>query len=157
MRVTSLELSWASGTEVADKDGTPIVVFHGTKTDFEEFDPEKCREGIHFGTLAQAQHRARKGGVIKAAVLRIYNPARLIDQGQWSQTLIADLQKEGHDGIVYLNRYEGTNPKRVDEVFAHSPNLDLDRIPDRTFQELFPENQDSYLVFHPSQIRLLWD
>ena len=42
---------WFGNSKVVDDDGEPLVVYHGTMKEFEEFDPEKA--GGKFGTMDQ--------------------------------------------------------------------------------------------------------
>lgn len=51
---------WFENSKVVDDQGRPLVVFHGTKDDFTEFN--KSAEGIHFGTVKQAAMRASGRG-----------------------------------------------------------------------------------------------
>ena len=49
---------WFGDSEVVDDSGKPMVVYHGTRSDFDEFSPNK--EGIHFGSGSQAKMRSGK-------------------------------------------------------------------------------------------------
>jgi hypothetical protein len=66
------------------------------------------------------------------------------------------IRKAGHDGVVYLNRREGiaqdpdpeTEKKKQFWHFAMAH-----RATDDDFKEKFPDAQDSYIAFHPTQIK----
>jgi hypothetical protein len=59
------------------------------------------------------------------------------------------LIKAGYDGIVYLNRREGFDPFGPDGVDGN----ELDEMTDEEVMDYFPEAQDSYIVFKPTQIK----
>lgn len=72
---------WFGDSKVVDENGQPLVVYHGTRADFSEFDTDYTRDlGIHLGTQKQANHFAQRGGgrVIPAYV-SIKNPITLSD------------------------------------------------------------------------------
>ena len=53
--------AWFGESKVVDKDGKPLVVYHGTYADFNEFDETKTRDiGVHFGTEKQANFFGNK-------------------------------------------------------------------------------------------------
>jgi len=70
--------------------------------------------------------------------------------------LQSTIQKAGYDGIVYLNRREGLsqhpdpeiNQKNLMWHFAMSS-----RATDDEFKQKFPEAEDSYIAFQPTQIK----
>jgi len=73
-------------SKVVDEAGKPLVVYHGTTKDFNEFDVSKSRDiGIHFGTQEQARIRTliEPGGNIRPVYLNIQNPLELYDI-EWS-------------------------------------------------------------------------
>jgi hypothetical protein len=48
--------AWFGDSTVVDKAGAPLVVYHGTGSVFDAFDPTKARDiGMHFGTKSQAK------------------------------------------------------------------------------------------------------
>lgn len=65
---------------IKDERGRPVVLFHGTRADFRQFDMSRARDvGMHFGTLEQARHFAGEHGRIFAVHLAIERPIRLED------------------------------------------------------------------------------
>lgn len=175
---------WCAGTAVADCPGHPQVVYHGTSSHFEVFNTDPRRGfGAHFGTVAQALERAsRPQGRLLAANRSIRNPVRLRDCGSWEAFDVAGqlrmrglidaalfarvaawsesgerdgwnpyhelrqaLAVRGIDGVVYLNRGE-----------ALSGDVEWDdSTDDNAFCALVPGAQDSWIVFEPTQIRLV--
>jgi len=59
------------------------------------------------------------------------------------------LIKAGYDGIVYLNRREGFDPFGPDGVDGN----ELGEMTDEEVMAYFPEAQDSYIVFKPTQTK----
>jgi len=138
-------MRWFGDSKVVDQHGHPLVVYHGTRTADEMALRGFTQGGAHFGTSLQAFERA-KGGVNTATFpvfLSIKNPKRLIDAKRWSAGIYQKAQAEGHDGIVYLNRYEG-----IDE-----PDVGDETMSDVEFMEVHPEATDSYIAFEPFQIK----
>jgi len=137
---------WFDGSKVVDEDGEPKVVYHGSDADFNTFDRAKTsgQMGFHLGSEDQAKAFSDNP---KAYHVSIKNPLRLPDLGGWQGQHAADavgealgkkvhttsdrglralIEQAGYDGVVYENRHEesGDNPP-----------------------------QDSYIAFHPSQIK----
>jgi hypothetical protein len=73
--------SWFNGSSIKDKDGTPLIFYHGTNKDFASLHSSRIRElGFHFGSSAHANRRAQKEGArIFPVVLSIKNPLRVHD------------------------------------------------------------------------------
>lgn len=86
---------WFGDSKVVDPEGRPLVLFHGTTSDFDVFSPRPGADlGFHFGTAKQAGYRiedkitfansyGQKRGA--ASVLPVYlsikNPLRIGDHG----------------------------------------------------------------------------
>ena len=78
------ENSSETSSKVVDENGEPLVVFHGTKEKFFEFDKNKTKESVfHFGSMASATERVKYsyGSVseIMPVFLNIRNLARTGD------------------------------------------------------------------------------
>ena len=133
-------------SKVVDAEGRPLVVYHGTRTaDQLVGDRGFDRYGAHFGTHSQANTRAVGEGntALLPAYLSILNPKRVVDANAWANE-IAKAKKQGHDGIVYLNRYEGGGRGVGDG---------LGKLTDEQFAKRFPEARDSWIAFEPEQIK----
>ena len=73
--------SWFSGSKVVDKDGNPLVVFHGTDSQFDSFDNSKLGSRTDpgfFGAghyfVSDRNNAQNWGKYVKAAYLSIKNP-----------------------------------------------------------------------------------
>ena len=116
---------WFGDSKVVDSDGNPLVVYHGTKNDFTSFNPDS-----HFGTKDQADSiLAEARGKVGKRVMPVYLSAqkmkRVKDQEiaqRWSD-VVATAKRQGYDGLIYKNEFEGDG------------------------------TQDSYVVFKPEQIK----
>lgn len=120
--------AWFKGSKVV-KGGRPLVMYHGTGHDFDEFAPHS-----HFGTSRAANHRLghRKpatGAHIRPVYLSIKNPLRVDDAEASEESSLlrsivsgtypdldpglarregayAAAAAAGYDGLVYNNRME---------------------------------------------------
>lgn len=93
--VTEEDCRWFQGSKIHDGSGNPLICFHGTQDDFEEFsydDLDNYELGFHFGTYTQADATIRKwgeegyweGSNIHPVLLRITNPLVMSDPGDWT-------------------------------------------------------------------------
>lgn len=103
MRATAI-VGRLQSTCAVTEGGIPLVLHHGTRTQFKNFEISRSRDiGMHFGTWDQAVYRLRKAplpkhkadqlpeGRIVSAALRVRNPCRLIgDPQDWEpRTVLA--------------------------------------------------------------------
>lgn len=144
--------AWFGDSKVVDEDGAPMRVYHGTKEDFEAFAP--TTGGIHLGTTEQANMRVSgEGKNIIPAYVRIERPRRSKDTGGSWAAAIKSAKAAGHDGIVYLNRYEGLSSEVIERLSDSGALAKLDRMSDADFRRAVPEARDSYIAFEPAQIK----
>ena len=165
-------------SKVVDKDGEPLVVYHGAGEDFNIFNTVSSEMGSHFGTKKQADVFITK--TIMPVFINIKNPLRLKDQGGFGSTEIVDqlidknilpeivypdqysgkegiqgiqniLKKAGYDGIVYLNRREGVSVSSQDQGAFEI------EVSDNKFLKKYPEAEDSYIAFEPTQIKSIFN
>lgn len=142
---------WFGDAAVVAGDGTPLVAYHGTNADIAVFTPG-ADGGIHFGGAAQASMRvAGSGKNLLPVYLSIRNPRRSKDCGGKWKGKIASAKAAGHDGIVYLNRYEGISVETT--LRAQREGVNLDALSDAAFRKFAPEAQDSYIAFRPEQVK----
>lgn len=84
---------WFAGSKVVDKQEKPLRMYHGTREpmDFQRFKTNTKKElGAHFGSTEQANEVSRKGGNIFPVYLKIAKPLRLIDEKNWSASVVAN-------------------------------------------------------------------
>lgn len=140
-----------NSSKMIDINGEPKIYYHGTKYDFFEFKDNK--DGIHFGSLDQAKMRNSK--IIIGCFLNIRSLARKVDTiGHWWNVVKSTKRK--HDGIVYLNRYEGIALDEFQAVRNKGITDDtLDGMNDAGFKKLIKTATDSYIVFDKNQIKII--
>jgi len=144
---------WFGDSKVVDKNGEPLVVYHGTKGDFNTFEGSQ-EDGYHFGTSAQASMRVsgvQAGRNVMPVYLKAERIKRIKDSGVSWKKSIKNAKRNGYDGIVYLNRFEGTSFENVQR--AYDEKVDLNKLSDKEFLKRFPEATDSYIVFSSTQIK----
>ena len=119
----------------------PLTLYHGTSPSF----TLKPHEPIHLGTQQQATMRGR-GKVVAFTVTATLFKRTRDAVGDWGRP-IAAARRQGYEGLVYLNRYEGIPLARVlalaEQGYAGER---LDALPDHRFKRLVPEAADSYLL-----------
>lgn len=121
----------------------PLKLYHGTTPGF----TLRPHEPIHLGTEQQATMRAR-GKVVAFAVTATLFKRTRDAVGDWGRQ-IAAARRQGYEGLVYLNRYEGIPLARVLALAEQGYAGDrLDALPDRQFRRLVPEAADSYLLLN---------
>lgn len=101
MRFNSAFWRWFGNSQVVDKNGDPLVVYHGTFANFDAFMAPKYDIGIHFGTKCQAEsrieqvrydmdYRASKKAHILKCYLSVENPLQIKDRGYFERSEIMD-------------------------------------------------------------------
>ena len=142
---------WFGDSKVVDENGNPLVVYHGTDENFDEFlyGIELAKKqgelgqysgysnqfGVHFGTKKASNYFSKNDGSILPVYLKIENPLRVPDLGEWDSYRIFAylikglgwehlrgldeedyykmgvlkdvLKSKGYDGFVYVNNLEG--------------------------------------------------
>jgi hypothetical protein len=145
---------WFGNSRIADEAGAPLAVYHATRTTFDAFQPQRHADtGFHFGTRAQASMRG--GAVLLEVYLSAERLKRVKDHGKWTRQQIATARREGYNGIVYLNRYEGIPTERILALEANGLLRKLDTLSDREFRRAVPEAEDSFIVFEPTQVKAI--
>lgn len=125
---------WFGGSQVVDENGDPLVVYHGTKADFDTFDSAKDRgdgEGFFF-TMDKA-YADTYGRKIMAAYLSIKKPYTLT-AAQWSiDGKTPEELRRDYDGVcIYrFNDEEDTadvwvafSPNQIKSATANNGNFD---------------------------------
>lgn len=95
---------WFKGSKVKNKDGTPLICFHGTDVSFDKFRPFS-----HFGTMKAAHNildiKGHNNPQVRLVFLSIKNPQ-----------LIEDDENIVHNSIVFLMLHT-FNISRWDDLF----------------------------------------
>lgn len=139
--------SWISGSVAVDEAGQPVTVYHGTASDFEEFDTRPEPRGVSspqsvlgawFTTSAERANNyaydykniTPKGGRIIPAYISLKKPYKM------SMQELSDLTQQGADAFLSLR--ERLETEGYDGVIVPSTGS---------------KDGITYAVFHPEQIR----
>lgn len=85
-----------NSSKVLDENGEPLVVYHGSSVDFDEFQNKTPDIGFHFGTLKSSKSRLRKtinsykNGIIKPFFLNIRRIKESKDLKNWHSLYLND-------------------------------------------------------------------
>jgi hypothetical protein len=158
---------WFGDSKVVDVEGRPLVVYHGRIADFEAF-----KAFSHFGNERQATFRMEALAGIPdidrsrdmprqssqrpskvAGYVALSNPLRVADDitrgpAEWAE-LARSAEKQGFDGLVYLNRGEGFSDEEIAEIPS---GFDLEGS-DADFIAALPNAGDSYVIIDPEQVK----
>ncbi|HUX46581.1 MAG TPA: hypothetical protein VMV58_01085, partial [Desulfosporosinus sp.] len=123
-------VKWFGESKVVDEKGEPLVVYHGTRADFDIFKSGNFDVGIHLGTAEQASDRlefvaGEKIGLPNQAILPLYvkieNPLilktdpGLFDFANLPYALEAS-KKFSKDDLAILKDYESQDYRLEDEI-----------------------------------------
>ena len=113
LKITPAFDQWFSGSKVVDADGKPLVVYHGTSADIQQFkvsDGGEFGGGIYMtpdtkGASDYATYRGRGPANVMPLYVSIKNPADAAEASQvalWKgeQNARAELIKRGYDGVI---------------------------------------------------------
>lgn len=154
--------AWFRSSKVVDGKGAPLLVYHGTRGDFDTFETiEGSDLGAHFGTLDQAHQFVRPdGSSIMPCYLCIQHPLRLPDLGRWDYSLMSDaLRKHGIEvGDVprknitadYFANEIAHEHRRREAIIRAIEGQGYDGIVYRNATE---GDGDSWIVFHSQQVK----
>lgn len=152
---------WFGDSKVVDKKGRPLVMHHGTKTEFEEF-YRSSDIGFHFGSKGAARIKAGRGkqAVVYNVYLKIQNPLKFDrDLGNWDAAKDSYLATELLNmGIITQEQFNGL---RYNFGSYGSSNAILLRnaLKEKGFDGIeYPNYYEdtgkiSYIAFEPTQIK----
>ncbi|PPD48391.1 MAG: hypothetical protein CTY14_02190 [Methylotenera sp.] len=134
--------AWFGDSKVVDADGKPLVVYHGTQSDFNAFDKskDKFNRGFWFSTSSVANRfamaeRGKDGGDnVMPAYLSIKNPyfydANAIDRPKNLSIIFEEAKAGSYDG-VYMKSTNGKSdtyvafePSQIKSAIGNNGNFD---------------------------------
>lgn len=149
----------AKTTQVIDKEGKPLVVYHGTNASFDNFAKEKRELGFHFGVREeQARDRIGEGGFsrIIRATLDIRNPLDIgSDLGHWTDM---EMLREylGPDNYEIFTDAEMDEMETADDVRRALQEKGYDGIKYiNAFEGGKGADNVAWIAFEPEQIKIL--
>ena len=144
--------NWFGDSKIVDKQGRPLVVYHGTTSRFNSFDSTKSKNGFFFAPLNRkgfvSGYYAFGGntpnGQIMACYLKMETP--LVDHRPNG----LELRKAENDGT--LSNYDGIIA--VWDKAESSSFLQYDYIEDKPAYDILNQGDPiEFVVFNPSQIK----
>lgn len=140
-----------NASQILDKNKEPLVLYHGTNYDFDEFRTdlgEGTREGLFFTADKrvasgyagrESQRKWVEGANVVPVFLSIKNPYRVDFKGGLNVEFDGEREladEGGHDGMVLANV--------VDYYFNEKP-------------QVFPKRETQYVAFKPAQIKSIFN
>ena len=141
--------AWFGDSKVVDEDGKPLVVYHGTRGDFDTFDAGRQGQS-DFGASGRGFYFSQDPGTanvyatlspadgapnIVPAYLKLENPLELgamLPQNEEQSRVLTEAAKEaGHDGIVVrgadgvLDEVVVFRPEQIKSAIGNSGRFDL--------------------------------
>lgn len=146
--------AWFGDSKITNKDGSPKVVYHGTRADFSAFSEEFMGEGdgnadwgdgFYFtdSTEAANGYAEGEGGNVMPVYLSIKNPAtnevmmspqvqNALDDGMGFESVREVLEGMGFDGIAYFHKehnateYVAFEPSQIKSAIGNNGEFDPD-------------------------------
>ena len=113
---------WFGGSKVVDEQGKPLVVYHGTLSDFTEFKKIDGENGFFFTADTNYSYvgAPREGGQVMPVYLKIEKPyfiersEKMEGLNRWEDApaFIDKLKAEGYDGIIWGDKSNLRSPPR---------------------------------------------
>jgi hypothetical protein len=112
---------WFEGSKVVDENGQPLKLYHGSRENFDAFDPEKSFDGGFYFTpdkkyaeeYSKGFRKSDPDGYLKEVYVNIKNPTNTIPN---SKNQMQKMVEQGYDGVIY----KGSSGDRI--VAAFNPN-----------------------------------
>lgn len=165
MSFTPAFWKWFKDSAVVDRDGQPLVVYHGTRRKFNEFKRTSDSDfGFHFGSIDQAESRLERtrklagGGpeYIMPVYLSIQNPLKTADPGDWHNaynawmTLNKATKGALGDEFEFEHMLKWKPERRLDHLTGQLEFLGYDGVVYRNRHE---GRGESWIALRPSQIK----
>lgn len=135
---------WFGDSKVVDENGRPLVVYHGTNTEFDAFSKEKIKHGTGFW-FSSNKETSKEYGDVKEFYLSVKNPI--------------DVNKNRNDFIRFAKE---AMPEIPDDVSQHY--IISEALGSTAFKEYLQNKGydaislgDSYVVFEPNQIKSVYN
>lgn len=113
---------WFEGSKIINKDGTPMIVYHGSDKNFRRFNLKQSTQGIIWFTNDKSAIENREVGAsgygyIKKLYISMKNPA---GWSEYEKYTLGQLENMGYDGCILPddeNKFDGfvfnTNQIRI--------------------------------------------
>lgn len=135
---------WFGDSKVVDKNGRPLVVYHGTNAEFDIFSKEKIKRGTGFW-FSSNKETSKEYGDIKEFYLSVKNPI--------------DVNKNRNDFIKFAKEAMPEIPNDMSEHYIISEALGStafkEYLQNKGYDAISLGN--SYIVFNPNQIKSVYN
>jgi hypothetical protein len=125
-----------NASKVVDENGEPLVVYHGTKEDFDKFEPSKISQGVITGQqgigfyFTQNKKEAESYGSVKEIFLSIKNPFKIKERGKGvSVEQVENILSKGdynfffEENLSFLTRSKGMNLSKKELIKKYAEQL----------------------------------
>ena len=136
--------AWFGDSKVVNKNGKPLVVYHGTRAEFDTFSKEKIKRGTGFW-FSSNKETSKEYGDVKEFYLSVKNPI--------------DVNKNRNDFIRFAKE---AMPEIPDDVSQHY--IISEALGSTAFKEYLQNKGydaislgNSYVVFAPNQIKSVYN
>lgn len=128
---------WFGNSKVVDDDGKPLVVYHGSDSTINEFNPNRSRDGVIYFTddkdAARAFAKFRGGNAVNPVYLKIENDGKkrfdeLERSMSWKgyREAYVQLKEEGFDGVIGDGEIIVFNPTQIKSATANNGDFASD-------------------------------
>jgi hypothetical protein len=146
-------VKWFGNSKIADKSGKPLVVYHGSKVDFKNFDDRKKGNNTDSGLRGRGFYFSNNikssqgyGSILKKVYLRIENPFDLLSFNSLNEII----NFLGIDSTIIHERGRGT-PHHSVSVYSPFSGIFSDNIREKGFDGIL--HGQEFVVFEPNQIK----
>ncbi|MBF0260118.1 MAG: hypothetical protein HQK62_15040, partial [Desulfamplus sp.] len=118
--------AWFKDSKVVDKDGKPLVVYHGTEKAFNIFNKDKTQDSLFWFTVDK---EALESGDVGAASVKTIIPVYLSIQkmagwDEYDSMTIDQIIADGFDGIKLDNDYIVFSPEQIKSATKNKGTFD---------------------------------
>ena len=164
--------NWFGDSKVADAEGKPLVVYHGTKSDFSTF--EKGDLGFHFGTATQAEKILNRKNFVEGTdnIMPVYLSAKnlvrlpdigfdspratvqeFVNAGAISKADAKEINNEMSISFIDTGEKDAMQQTLREELLKRGIDGVIYENSGEADRDSTGRLRDSYIVFDPSQIK----
>lgn len=140
---------WFGDSKVVDEQGRPLVVYHGTKAEFDTFDKTKQSALANYGKgfyFTPTKYKAEFFGKPMSVYLKIENPITQ-DNDLYSRSVSGNAEKLGYKKNPTTQQEE----RRNDEIWAQARTQANQEMLDKGYDGIV--FYDEFVAFEPTQIK----
>jgi len=151
-------MQWFNGSKIVDANGFPMVLYHGTESQFEAFQPSQrgsFGSGIYFGS--DSRDASGYGSHIIAAYIRMVRPYYTVadydvgddyDLDSPAIPMILSMFNDKDEAMQYIN-----SAKEGDGYFGKEIQNVLKGMGHDGIIAKYPDGSMEYVVFSPNQVK----